>query len=470
MITCRGARSARLFSVFTVSSAFVLLVAASSAFAQSKAPTPLAILDSSGTISTLSTTGSIDLNNPFFKNLGTNGRTCLSCHVPSQGWTVSPPDIALRFLTTLGTDPIFRPVDGAVCPSAKVSTFAQRVSAYSLLLRKGLIRISLAVPSNAQFSIIGIQDPYHCPETTATQPALYRRPLPSANLPFLATIMWDGRETFAGNTIDQDLASQASDATTGHAQAMTAPSVDQLAQIVNLETTLFTAQNYDFSAGPLTAAGAKGGPALLTTQPFFIGINDPLGGNPSGAAFDSSAFTLYSAWLNLPGNDRQSQARRSIARGEVLFNTLPIPITNVAGLNDSLGVQTIPGTCTTCHDAPNAGDHSVSLALNIGITDYPGHPGLDISGLPVYTVQCNLTTPPTTMQTTDIGRAMVTGKCVDIGKTKGPILRGLAARAPYFHNGSASSLKDVITFYNQRFSLDLTVQQQADLVAFLKTL
>jgi cytochrome c peroxidase len=59
---------------------------------------------------------------------------------------------------------------------------------------------------------------------------------------------------------------------------------------------------------------------------------------------------------------------------------------------------------------------------------------------------------------------------VDVGKTKGPILRGLAARAPYFHNGSASSLKDVITFYNQRFSLDLTVQQQADLVAFLKTL
>lgn len=469
MSTRFGARSTR-FSVFVFSNVFVLMFAASSAFAQYKVPTPLTTLDSSGTISTVSTTGSIDLNNPFFKSLGTNGRTCLSCHIPSQGWTVAPPDLAFRFLTTLGTDPIFRTVDGANCPSAKVSTFGQRISAYSLLLKKGLIRISLAVPANAQFSIVGIQDPYACPETTATQPAMYRRPLPTTNLPFLSTVMWDGRESFAGNTMTQNLTSQAADATTIHAQAMTAPTVDQLAQIVSFETTLFSAQNYDVSAGSLSAAGAKGGPNTLTTQQFFIGINDPLGGNPSGAPFNPSAFTLYDAWLNLPGNDRVSQVRRSIARGEVLFNTLPIPITGVAGLNDALGVQTIQGTCTTCHDTPNAGNHSVSLALNIGITDYPGRPGLDISGLPVYTVQCNLTNPPTTMQTTDIGRAMVTGKCADVGKTKGPILRGLASRAPYFHNGSAGSLMDVVTFYDQRFNLNLTAQQKSDLVAFLKTL
>jgi len=468
MITCRGARSVKFLSV-TVSSVFILLFAASAAFAQ-KVSTPLVTLDSSGTVSTISTTGSIDLNNPFFKSIGSNGRTCLTCHAPSQGWSVSPPDIDFRFLATLGTDPIFRPVDGAVCPSAKVSTFAQRISAYSLLLKKGLIRVSMNVPANAQFTIVGIRDPYSCPETTATSPALYRRPLPSANLPFLATVMWDGRETYAGNTMNQNLTSQASDATTGHAQAMTAPTVDQLAQIVAFETSLFTAQNYDISAGSLNAAGARGGPHALTTEPFYIGVNDPLGGNPSGDAFNPSAFNLYTAWLNLPGNDRQSQARRSIARGEVLFNTFPIPITNVAGLNDALNMQTVPGTCTTCHDTPNVGNHSMSLAVNIGITDYPGHPGLDISGLPVYTVQCNLTNPPTTMLATDIGRAMVTGKCADVGKTKGPILRGLASRAPYFHNGSASSLSDVVTFYDKRFNLNLTAQQKADLVAFLRTL
>ena len=74
------------------------------------------------------------------------------------------------------------------------------------------------------------------------------------------------------------------------------------------------------------------------------------------------------------------------------------------------------------------------------------------------------------MQVTDIGRAMVTGKCVDIGKFKGPILRGLAGRAPYFHNGSAATLMDAVSFYDTRFNLHLSQQDKDALVAFLKTL
>jgi len=74
------------------------------------------------------------------------------------------------------------------------------------------------------------------------------------------------------------------------------------------------------------------------------------------------------------------------------------------------------------------------------------------------------------MHVTDPGRAMISGKCQDIGKLKGPVLRGLAARAPYFHNGGAETLGDVVNFYNQRFNLNLTEQQKADLVAFLQAL
>ncbi len=73
-------------------------------------------------------------------------------------------------------------------------------------------------------------------------------------------------------------------------------------------------------------------------------------------------------------------------------------------------------------------------------------------------------------EVTDPGRALITGKCADIGKVKGPILRGLAARAPYFHNGSAATLLDVVEFYNQRFDIGFTDQQEADLVAFLSSL
>ena len=53
---------------------------------------------------------------------------------------------------------------------------------------------------------------------------------------------------------------------------------------------------------------------------------------------------------------------------------------------------------------------------------------------------------------------------------KGPILRGLAARAPYFHNGSAATLSDVVEFYETRFQIGLTPREKADLIAFLRAL
>jgi cytochrome c peroxidase len=98
---------------------------------------------------------------------------------------------------------------------------------------------------------------------------------------------------------------------------------------------------------------------------------------------------------------------------------------------------------------------------------------LDSTGLPVFTVQCTDTSGPLQGQVfkvTDLGRALISGKCADLGKVKGPILHGLAARAPYFHNGSAATLDDVVNFYDQRFNIGLTDQEKADLVAFLKVL
>ena len=50
------------------------------------------------------------------------------------------------------------------------------------------------------------------------------------------------------------------------------------------------------------------------------------------------------------------------------------------------------------------------------------------------------------------------------------MLRGLAARAPYFHNGSAQSLLDVVNFYDTRFHIGFTAQEKSDLVAFLGSL
>lgn len=135
--------------------------------------------------------------------------------------------------------------------------------------------------------------------------------------------------------------------------------------------------------------------------------------------------------------------------------------------------DSVSGFCGTCHDTPNVGNHSVKAPLDIGIADAGASspPGLDISGLPVFTLRC-VAGPfaGRTYVVTDPGRALISGKCADVGKLKGPILRGLAARAPYFHNGSAETLLDVVNFYDERFHLNFTEQDKSDLVAFLGSL
>jgi cytochrome c peroxidase len=147
-----------------------------------------------------------------------------------------------------------------------------------------------------------------------------------------------------------------------------------------------------------------------------------------------------------------------------LFNTKPISITGVGGLNDALGLPVIAGTCTTCHDSPNVGNHSVALPINIGTADA----SLRTPDMPLYTLRNNAT--GALVQTTDPARALITGKWADIGKVKGPVLRGLAARAPYFHNGMAASLDAAVDFYDTRFNIGFTAQEKRDLVAFLNAL
>jgi cytochrome c peroxidase len=464
-------RNRRLTIQFAICGFSVAVAAAQSL------PNLFPLPNSSGFVETYNVNGkAIDLTGAFFQSLGTNGRSCSSCHLPTEGWSVSVSEVRLRFLLTRGMDPIFRTNDGSNCDHGlNTATLEERRAAYSLLLSKGLIRISLPVPVNAEFRVVSVQNPYGCSETQTL--SMYRRPLPSTNLLFLSTLMFDGREsspqtgtqkiTYATNPADllADLAHQAVDATMGHAQAATPPTAQQVQDIVHFETALRTAQAFDFRAGWLNANGAHGGPVALASQPFFIGINDSFppsfGFNPTGAPFTPVIFDMYNPWAN-----SRSAARASIARGQDLFNNKTINISGVSGVNDALGLVSLPGTCGTCHDSPNVGNHSFPAPLNIGVGDLTSP--LDVSYLPAITLQ-NKTTGAV-VQTTDPGRAMITGLWADIGKIKGPILRGLAARAPYFHNGSADSLADVVTFYDKRFNIGFTAQETVDLVAFLQTL
>jgi cytochrome c peroxidase len=77
---------------------------------------------------------------------------------------------------------------------------------------------------------------------------------------------------------------------------------------------------------------------------------------------------------------------------------------------------------------------------------------------------------PESFYTTDPGKALITGQCADFNGIEGPILCGLAARAPYFHNGAAADLNQLMNFYDQRFSMHPSEAQKSDLVAFLNSL
>jgi cytochrome c peroxidase len=426
--------------------------------------------DATGTASSFSTAGVIDQTGPFFQVIGSNGRMCFTCHQIDQGWSITPAGVQARFDASAGADPIFRTVDGSNSPTAVVATLADKRTAYSVLLAKGLIRIGLPIPANAEFALQAVDDPYHF--ASAAQLSLFRRPLPSTNIRFLNTVMWDGRENTPGNTLDANLLHQANSATVTHAQSAGSITAAQARGMVDFMMGLTTTQHKDTDAKDLAASGSNGNaltPAvMLSTQITYPGINDLFGDPQTGKAFDPHVFSMYDIWAtSLTGTGDKETSRRTILRGQNIFNSKTFTISGVSGINDEPvfgSPAALVGTCTTCHDSPNVGNHSVPAPLNIGIADGARR----TADLPLYTL-VNLTTHAT-IQTTDPGRALVTGKWKDIGRFKGPILRGLAARPPYFHNGFAADLAAVVDFYNTRFSIGFTAQERTDLLAFLRSL
>jgi cytochrome c peroxidase len=469
----------------------IALTALSSCAAGAPSPSDLMLFpNASGLQATWIGSGSVDLiTKPFFQPLASSGRSCGSCHQPAQGWTISAAEVKARFEATKGLDPIFRTNDGSNCNhNIDTSTLDGRRVAYRLLIDKALIRIALRVPAAAEFEVAGVANPYGCSDRSVL--SMYRRPLPTTNLRFLTSLMWDGRGsspqtgtqtiTAATNPKDllADLTYQTLDAVRRHAQASATLTVRQQQAIVSFEMGLVTAQAFDHQAGALDALGGKGGPTLVATQTastFVVGINDPKAGDPH-AIKPEDAFRLFDAWSPLPygrvynevhrTGDTSKDRRASIARGQVLFDQKPFDIKGVAGFNDVLNLPSVTGACGTCHNSPNAGNHSVADAMNTGVADV--NSPLDVTYLPVITLR-NRSTGELRV-TTDPGRALITGLWEDIGKVKAPVLRGLAGRPPYFHNGSANSLADVVNFYEKRFHAGFSAQDKDDLVAFLSAL
>jgi hypothetical protein len=195
-------------------------------------------------------------------------------------------------------------------------------------------------------------------------------------------------------------------------------------------------------------------------------------------------FRLFDAWKD-PATmakelaEAQREFRASVARGNDVFMFRQFWIRDVAHIN-SIGLgNPIKGTCSTCHNAQMTGQGLPPGWADVGTTNYPTwtEPSVfsDKAVLPVFKLTCDKSAPPhpylgRVIYTNDPGRALITGKCVDIGAIVMGQFRGLAARAPYFSNGSAKNLRELVDVHDRRFDMKLTEQEKVDLANFLSVL
>jgi hypothetical protein len=409
-----------------------------------------------GRAETVTPSGAIDTQNPFFLPLGINGRTCGDCHTHRSGWTISASEASELFDKSDGTAPLFRPHDGAVRPDADVSTLEARRVAYATMIQKALTRFTRRPAATWEFQVVSVDDPYGF--STTTEFSNFRRPTSVSNVLRQSSPNW----TADPGDVRARLMATTNGASKGHAQRPNDVPADQQAAAADFMMSLSFAQIVDKQAGRLDAAGARGGATYLAAEPFYAGINALGGDSRTAAPFDREAMTLFAAWRGLGGTP-QNRARARIARGERVFNTLQFEIRDVAGLNDALGRPTVVGTCTTCHNAPNIGGHSEFRLMNTGVADAARW----TRDVPLLTLRNKSTGE--TAHTTDLGRALNTGKWADVGKFKAPPLRGVGARAPYFHDGSAANLHEVLDFYERRFGVRFGGSRH-DLIEFLQAL
>jgi hypothetical protein len=390
--------------------------------APTRLPNDFPQLNASGFSTTVAPDGFIDLTGPFFTPQGSNGRSCATCHAAQHAWSITPETIRLLFLATQGTHPIFNALD-ADNPDQDLSTVQARWANYNMLLTRGVFRRGGAPRADREWDIVTAEDPHGFANTNRL--VQWRRAQPTINFDLgSVTVAWDG-----GNTVSADqaanLTNQATRNVTGAQQGQpAAPEV--IADIVAFERSLSTAQAFSFTAGLLDHGGAQGGADAVARM-------TPIEGR----------FDLFDAWIG-----STIAARAQIARGQELFNTV-----NANGRR-----------CNACHNSSNNGTSVSGAFFDVGAASAESR----TPDLPLYTIR-NRTTGEV-RQLTDTGRGNVTGLWSDLGRFKTPTLRGLAARAPYFHNGIAATLEDVVRHYEKRLGFVFSDQERADLVAFLKAL
>lgn len=142
-----------------------------------------------------------------------------------------------------------------------------------------------------------------------------------------------------------------------------------------------------------------------------------------------------------------------------------LPIASPAALR---GKAVFDAHCLSCHggetgDRPTSGQTPRFATVFVSEDNKPGFPVLHLAFRnPNGTV--------TQVATPDPGRAAVTGDVLQLNAFEIPQLRGVKHTAPYFHDNSAATLKDVVDQYNGHFPFRIGGAERDDLVAYLESL
>jgi hypothetical protein len=457
--------------------------------------------DPSGKIGVLLADGTVIIkNHPFFRPTGPAGRSCSTCHVPENAMGLSAESLQARWKESGESDPVFAAIDGANCPNVP----AGKATSHSLLLNRGVFRISLpwpprdaqGKPIQPEFEIEVLRDPTGC--NTDAQYGLnskdphvsvYRRPRITANLKYIlnANSYRYGFNVKTGFAQPQDpegqgvasmnlmadarflsLGEQHGGAIKDHMPGAPRLSKEDLNKLVKFTSQIYTAQVEDKIGSSLIEPGGPAGLGPYNLMKADVGF--------SGEAIDTPVFQRFDQWRADPdatGTSDAAKFRASVARGQDIFITRTFLVRDVAGIN-TLGVgNPAKRACALCHNAQMTGHDLAPGWMNIGTTTWPwANDNLD---LPLFKLTCRQDVPAhpylgRVIYTNDPGRALVSGRCSEIGMITMQQFRGLAARAPYFSNGSAKTLREVVDFYDRRFQIGYTEQEKQDLVNFLSVL
>src|SRR5262245_9308071 len=469
-------------------------------------PSEASYANAGGAVGILNTAGTIDTAaQPFFQPFGANGRACVTCHQPGDAMAVAVATVRERWEATGGRDPLFAAIDGRNCPNLPAGDPAS----HSLLLTRGLIRIALpwpprdaeGAPLPVEYTLEVVRDPTGCNTDLeyglkSAQPtvSVYRRPRPVANTkylthsnfgvgPFIAksglpavrdpdtglptsmNMMADARAT--------TLKLQAADAALTHLEVREPLAPDTMRALVAFEEQIYSAQTRDDIAGDLTRDAPGFGPRNLAAEPAGV-----LGNNTT-----RWVFPIGDTWRQPQGGtEAEREARAAIARGHDVFMFRTFFIRDSMHLN-SVGLgNPVKRTCSTCHGMHMTGMDVANGWMDIGTTNLPWAREAPLNPwtketpqLPLFKVTCNADIAPhpflgRVIYTQDPGRALVSGKCNDVGAIVMQQFRGLAARAPYFSNGSAATLRELVDFYDRRYDMKLSETDKQDLANFLAVL